>query len=61
MMRGTREELKRYQVLKKGAGPVTASKANNNHTHDKVFDGDIRNIINKEIKRQQENIILIAS
>lgn len=40
---------------------MTASKANNNHTHDKVFDDDIRNIINKEIKRQQENIILIAS
>ena len=40
---------------------MTASKANNNHTHNKVFDDDIRNIIKNEIKRQQENIILIAS
>jgi len=34
---------------------------NNNHTHSQVFDGEIRDIIRKEILRQQENIILIAS
>ena len=32
-----------------------------NHTHSQVFDGKIRDIIGDEIKRQQENIILIAS
>lgn len=40
---------------------MTANKASDNHTHDQVFDDDIRNIIDNEIKRQQENIILIAS
>ena len=60
-MIATREGLERYQVLKKGANLVTASKADNNHTNDQVFDDDIRNIIDNEIKRQQENIILIAS
>jgi glycine hydroxymethyltransferase len=40
---------------------VTADKANHNHTQHKGLDTEIRDIIKDEIKRQQDNIILIAS
>jgi glycine hydroxymethyltransferase len=44
--------------LKKGVVPVTAD---NNHTRYQGPDEEIRDIIKAEIKRQQDNIILIAS
>jgi len=40
---------------------VNADRENNNHTQHKGLDTEIRDIIKDEIKRQQDNIILIAS
>ena len=40
---------------------MTADKTNNNHTRYKGLDTEIRDAIKAEIKRQQDNIILIAS
>jgi len=40
---------------------VNADRENNNHTQHQGLDTEIRDIIKDEIKRQQDNIILIAS